>query len=476
MARYDYDLIVIGGGAAGFVASKLANGLGKRVVLIEKKKLGGDCTNYGCIPSKALIHSAGIAYHMNNLRKYGLETSLPIDLNTDRVMPHVRSVVGKVSAGHSPDTFQKLGIDVLFGEPRFIDNHSIEMDRGRLSATAFILSTGSRAFIPAIDGIQSVPFLTNETIFDMERLPSSMIVLGGGPIGIELASALNRLGVEITVVEMNERILIREDEELVRILTRLLKEEGLHIMTGTRATRLHSENGKIALSIEYGNRKGELKADSLLIATGRSPNVEGLGLENAGVEYTSKGIRTDDRLRTTSPNIYACGDVVGPYQFSHMAEYQAVIATRNALMPVKKKVHYENVAWCTFTDPELAHAGLTEEEARKKYGEGVKVYRQEYGNIDRGKTDVSETGMSKFVCDPAGRLVGAHILGNRAGDLIHEAQIAKSLGIPFYRLYTVIHIYPTFTDVVKHASKLCYIERLQSNVFLKIFRKFFQKK
>lgn len=476
MARYDYDLIVIGGGAAGFVASKLAHGLGKRVALVEKRRLGGDCTNYGCIPSKTLIHASSIAYHIKNFRKYGLDISAPVSIKTEHVMAHVRSVVQKVYSGHSPEMFQKLGIDILFGRPQFIDNHSIDLDGMTLSARTFILSTGSTAFIPSIEGLHSVPYLTNETIFDLEKLPKSMTVLGGGPIGTELASALNRLGIEITVVEMNERILIREDRELVQLLAERLEEEGVTIMTKTKAERFSQKNGKIVLTVEHENQRREIRADSLLVAIGRRPNVEGLNLEKAGVEYNPRGIKTNDRLQTSTGNIYACGDVVGPYQFSHMAEYQAAVATQNALLPFKKKATYDNVTWCTFTDPELAHAGMTEDEARQLRGDRIKVYRHEYKNIDRGKTDVSETGMSKFICDPRGRLIGAHILGNRAGELIHEAQMAKSLGIPFYKVYSVIHIYPTFTDMVKQPAKFCYIDRLQNNFFLKILKTFFQKK
>lgn len=477
MPKYDYDLIVIGGGAAGFVSSKFANGIGKKVALIEKIKLGGDCTNHGCIPSKALIHASSIAYHATNFGKYGLNTSAPLNINNGNVMAHVRSVVQKVYTGHRPEMFQKLGIDVLFGRPQFIDNHSIDLNGKTLSAKTFIIATGSSAFIPPIEGLTSVPYLTNETIFDLERLPKSMTVLGGGPIGIELAAALNRLGVEITVIEMNGHILVREDKELVQILTERLGEEGLRIMTKTRAIKFLRENEKIVLIVEdEDNQRSEIKADSLLVAIGRKANVGDLKLEKAGVEYTPKGIKTDNKLRTTAGNIYACGDVVGPYQFSHMAEYQAVIATRNALLPIKTKANYDNVAWCTFTDPELAHAGLTEQEAREKYGDNIKVYRHEYRNIDRGKTDVSEAGMSKFICDTRWRLVGAHILGNRAGDLIHEPQLVKSLGIPFYKLYSVIHIYPTFTDIIKHPSKLCYIDRLRNNIFLKVLKVFFGKK
>jgi len=477
MPAYDYDLMVIGGGAAGFVASKFANGLGKQVVMIERKRLGGECTNHVCIPSKALIYASSVAYHTNNLGKYGLHARAPLNIDAGHVMAHVRSIVQKVYDGHKPEVFRGLGIDVLFGTPRFIDNHSVYIDGKTLSSKAAIIATGSSPLIPPIEGIASVPYVTNETIFDLEMLPKSMAILGGGPIGMELASALNRLGVEITVIEMGDHILPREDKGLVQILAERLEGEGLHIMTETRATRCSREGEKIVLHVEDGkNRRGEIRADSLLVAAGRRANVEDLDLERAGVEYTSKGIKTDHTLRTTAGNILACGDVVGPYQFSHMAEYQAIIAARNALLPFKKKTNYDTVAWCTFTDPELAHAGLTELEAREKYGDGIKVYVHEYRNIDRGKTDVSESGMSKFICDRKGRLIGAHILGNRAGDLIHEAQLVKSLGIPFYKVYPVIHIYPTFTDITKHPSRLCYIDRLRGNILLKVLSLFLMRK
>ena len=476
MPKYDYDLIVIGGGAAGFVSSKLANGLGKKVALIEKERLGGDCTNYGCIPSKALIRASSMAHHMKHLKQYGLHMSSQTDIDTNAVMTHVRSVVQKVYEGHSADNFRKLGIDVLSGAPRFIDAHSVVIDDKVFSSRRFLIATGSRAFVPPIEGLQSAPYLTNKTFFDLERLPKSMIVLGGGPIGTELASALSRLGVEVTIVEMGERLLMREDGELVRILTERLAQEGVRIMTKAKAIKFSQENGKIVLAVESENLQKELKADTVLVAVGRTANVEGLNLEKAGVRYTEKGILTDASLQTTAPGIYACGDVVGPYQFSHMAEYQAVIATRNAFFPLKRKARYENAAWCTFTDPELAHAGLTEKEAKEKYGDRVRIYRHEYKDIDRARTDVSEIGMSKFICDLRGRLLGAHILGSRAGELIHEVQLARSMGIPFYKLYSVIHIYPTYTDAVKQPSKLCYIDRLGNNVFLKMLRVLLGKK
>ena len=473
MAKFDYDLIVIGGGAGGFVSSKLASGLGKRVAMIEKDKLGGECTLYGCIPSKTLIRASQLAREIRNSKRYGLAIEPPPHINTDGVMPHVRSVVQSVYDSHLPAVFQKLGIDVLFGPPRFVDNHQIELDGKRLSARRFIITTGSSPLIPPIEGIETIPYLTNETIFSLEKLPPSLIVLGGGPIGAELASAFNLLGVDVSLVHKYDRILNREDRELVERLSQKLTEDGMNLLTGCQPQKFSIRDGQITLTLlDAKNQAKEVQAGALLMAIGRKANVEGLSLENAGIEYTLKGIRTDPTLRTTAPNIYACGDVVGPYRFSHMAEYQALIAAQNALFPFKKRVDYRDVAWSVFTDPEIAHAGLTEEEARAAYGDKIKIYRYEYSNIDRGRTDAAGFGMSKFICDPKGRLLGAHILGARAGEIIHEAQVAKSLGLPFYKLYSVIHIYPTFTDMVKHPAKLCYIDRLRNNPFLRLLRKF----
>ena len=472
MKKFDYDLIVLGGGAAGFVSSKMARGMGEKVALIEKNRLGGDCTWFGCIPSKTLIKVSTIAHQIKNTGKFGLLQNTDISLDTDHVMEHVRSVVKRVYDGHTPETFTKIGIDIFFGEAQFIDNHRVALRDTVLSARKFIISTGSSPFIPDIQGLDAVPYHTNRTIFDIEKLPASMIVLGGGPIGTELAMAFNRLGVRVHILETADRILIREDRELADMLSKNIQGEGITLLTKIKPLRYFCENGRIGLAYQdEKNHAGTIDTDAVLIAIGRKPNVQGLNLEKAGVEYSAQGIKTNERLQTTASNIYACGDVVGPYRFSHMAEYQAVIATRNALLPFPKKVDYRHVAWCTFTDPELAHAGLTEQEAREKLGDRIRVYRHEYKNTDRGRTDGIETGISKFICDSRGTLIGAHILGKHAGDLIHEAQLTKSLGIPFYKIYSAVYIYPTLSDIVRQPAKLCYVDRLDSNIFLRILRK-----
>lgn len=470
MARYSYDLTVIGGGAAGLVASKLAAGFGKRVALVEKRRLGGECTLSGCVPSKTLISAARLAASIRDAKNHGLAFGNPA-LHTDAVMAHVRSVVEKVYNGHTPEQLGALGIDVLFGSAEFRDSHSIVLNGTAISSDKFLIATGSSAAMPEISGIDTVPFLTNETVFALDRLPGSMIIIGGGPVGAEFSSAFRGLGLDIDLVHRHERILNKEDAELVAMLSAHMTETGIRLHTGCTPLAVRKNAGGISLDLQGSGTTATLRAEALLVAAGRRPNIAGLNLENAGVAFTRQGITTDQRLRTTAPNIYACGDVTGPYRFSHIAEYQALTAVRNAFFPFQKKADYEHAAWCTFTAPELARAGLTEDEARSRYGDRIRVYRHRYADTDRGKTDSAVPGMSKFICHQ-GKLVGAHILGERAGELIQEAQVAKSLGIPFDRLYKVIHIYPTFTDLIRQPAKLCYIDRLRENPLLKLLRKF----
>ena len=476
MSRYDYDLIAIGAGAGGFVSAKVAAGFGKKVAMIEKKKLGGECTNVGCVPSKALLKAAAVAHQVRHVGDYGLEAAGTLSVSGKHAMRYARQAVDKVYASHPASAFEKSGISVLYGSPRFLDSHRIELNGKVLSAGKFMLCTGSSAFVPALAGLSSVPYFTNENIFEIDSLPGSMIVLGGGPIGIELASAFSRLGVATTVVEMGDRILARDDRELAQMLAERLASEGLTILTGTKALSVSRNGDGIALAVDQAGKRRDLSAAALLVAVGRKPNVDDLDLEKAGVRYGPKGVVVDGYLRTTASNIFACGDVVGPYQFSHMTEYQAVLATRNAFLPFRRKVNYDMVAWCTFTDPELAHAGMTEEEARERYGDRVQVYRWSYGDTDRGRTDRTEQGMAKYLVGPRGRLVGAHILGERAGDIIHEAQLLRHLDLPFSAIAQMIHIYPTYTDVVRQPAKRFYIDHLRNNPFIKLAARLLGKK
>ncbi len=468
----DFYVVVIGAGSGGLVACKLANGLGKKTALIEKRKLGGDCTWFGCIPSKTLIKSAKIAHLTTRLREFGLQPRGPVELDATRVMAHVRKVVQADADGHPPEVYEAEGIDVLFGAPRFLDNHTIELGGRKVSARKFIICTGSHPYIPSIKGLADIPYLTNETIFDIEVLPKSMLVLGGGPIGIELSAALNRLGISVTLVQRAADILEKDDKELIGRLAQILRGEGVTILTETEATEFARDGNRIVASIKDKDGERKIEAESVLVSVGRRPNLDGLSLEKAGVEFNSNGIKVDRHLRTTAKNIYACGDVVPPYLFTHVAEYEAIIATANACfgLPVRR-TNYEHVLWTTYTDPELAHAGLTEEQARQRYGDEIRVYRWEHKDVDRAKTDLAQNGLSKFICDRKGRLLGIHILGHGAGELMHEAQLARSLGLPFSKIASVIHAYPSYSDAVRQPAKKCYIDILQDNFFLKLLRK-----
>jgi pyruvate/2-oxoglutarate dehydrogenase complex dihydrolipoamide dehydrogenase (E3) component len=474
---FDYDVVIIGAGSAGLVACKVANGLGKKTLLIEKRKLGGDCTWFGCVPSKTLIKSANIAHQINRFREYGLEPSTPIELNADRVMAHVRAVRQADADGHPPSVLEAEGINVLFGSPIFLDNHNIDLDGKKISSKKFVICTGSHPFVPPINGLQNIPYLTNETIFDLEALPKSMIVLGAGPIGIELSAALNRLGVKITIIQRSADILKKDDKELVGRLIETLKTEGVEILTETQTTGFARQEDKVVADIEDEKGARQIDAESILVSVGRRPNLDGLELEKAGVEFDSKGIKVDRHLKTTAKNIYACGDVVPPYLFTHIAEYEAIIAATNACfgLPIKT-ANYDNILWTTYTDPELAHAGLTEEQARERYGDSIRIYRWEHKDVDRAKTDLVQNGLSKFICDKKGKLLGIHILGHGAGELMHEVQLAKSLGLPFSKIASVIHAYPSYSDAVRQPAKRCYIDILQNNFFIKLIKKVVPKK
>lgn len=468
--RYDYDVIVVGGGAAGLVAATGTAGFGVKTALIEKNRLGGDCTWYGCIPSKALLKSAQVFFLLKRIKTFGI--SGEVRCSPDEVMAHVRDVVRQVSLHHPPEVFEKRGIKVLFGNTKFIDNHTIEFNGRQISSKRFVVSTGSQPLVPPISGLKDVNYLTNENIFDLQVLPKSIAVLGGGPIGVEISQAFSRLGVEVSIIEIMDRILFREDKEISAVLTDTLVKEGIKVYAGKKATKFSKEGNLITITVEDKEKKQSIiKAENVLVAVGRAPNTAGLDLEKAGVKYSSKGIEADNTLRTTVKNIYACGDVVGPYQFSHMAEYQAVITVGNALFPFKQKVNYDAVPWCTFTEPELAHLGLTEEEARAKYKE-IKIYKSAYGGNDRAVTDLEETGLAKVICDKKGRILGAHIVGANAGELIHEYVLAKSAGLKIGKLSSAIHVYPTLSQVVKRSADQYYMNILSSRWFKNLSKLF----
>lgn len=462
---YDYDLIVIGAGIAGFVSAVTANGLGKRVAIIEKGAVGGNCTNFTCIPSKTLIRLSHVGREMAHLDRFGFPTVPLSDLGTGNVMAHIRSVVKKAHEKDRAETFERIGISVISGTASFVDRHHVEVSGRTLSARKFIIAAGTRPMVPRISGLHDIDYLTSENLYELDELPGSLIILGGGVDGLEYASAFGRLGVETTVVEMATRLLPTADREAVNLLLRTLQAEGIRVLTGAKAVSMTEQHNKVTLTFEQtGGKFGEIHADRVLVAVGRKPDLDELSLENAGVKQTPRGIITNSKLRTSARNIYACGDVVGPYQLASTAEYHGVIAATNAFLPVKRSVDYRNNVYVIFTDPPLAYLGLTEEEANETYGDQVAVYRFDYANMRRAMVDGTEVGMAKILVNGRGRIVGAHILGEAAAEVIHEVLLIKALNQPLHKVHFVTHAYPTYAQaLVGRASQLAYLDRMGTN-------------
>lgn len=451
------DLVIIGGGAGGLVVASVAAQLGLKVTLIEKAdKLGGDCLHYGCVPSKTLIHAARVASLMRRGPEFGLPACDPsVDLGS--VADHVQAVIERIQQHDDPARFRGYGCEVLFGPATFIDPHAVQVNGQVIRGRRFVIATGSQPFIPPIEGLEATGYLTNEELFSLRDLPERLVVLGGGPVGLEMAQAFARLGSRVTVVERLPHLLPQEDPEVADVLQEQLESEGITVHTATSVERVSKDTGATQLTCNNGLT---LAADALLVAVGRRPVVEGLGLEAAGVAHDAKGIRVDRRQRTSQKNIYACGDVCGPYPLTHVAEYQAGIVISNAVFRIPKQTDYRVVPWVTFTDPELARVGLTEQQARAMGIEPV-VLRFPFRDIDRALTDGQVGGLAKLVTHK-GRILGASILGTHAGELIHEVTLAMKTGVGIGAISATIHAYPTLAQIHRRAVNTWYGRKLFS--------------
>ena len=463
-----YDVIIIGGGPAGLVASKILVAFGKKTAIVEKAKLGGDCTHSGCVPSKTLLKAAKACFEAKNLSKYGLQTN-DIEIDTSKVLAHVRSVVDEIYSHETPEIFKEAGVDIIEGFATFISPNVIDVDGISYQADKFIIATGSSPMIPHIKGIENIDYLTNENMFLQEDIPKSMIIIGTGVIGIEMATAFSRLGSKITVVSRSSGILKQSDEELSSIIQEQLSGEGVIFESGIEFIEIKQDSNEIELLVDQKGSQKSIKAQKILLATGRSPNIN-LALENVAVEYDKKGIKVNEYLQTSNPNIYAMGDVSTKYKFTHIAEQEAIVAASNIALPIKKKISYEHIGSCIYSDPELASIGISEKEAKELYKDKVSVYRFEYKNSDRGYTDVDKIGVIKVIVLASGKILGASILGSRAGELIHQLQLAKTFGISFDKLSKMVYIYPTYADIIKQPAKQFYISKLLNNKFLKALK------
>lgn len=462
----EYDLTIIGGGSAGLVLAVAGAKLGKKTALVEKHKLGGDCLWTGCVPSKAILKSAHIAHHIKSAEHYGITVG-DVSVDFQRVMQHVRSAQGTIEREHdNPERFRELGVDIIFGSghfdsPRsFIVEDSEKQGTTSLTSKKYVISTGSRPAAPPIPGIESINYLDSHNVWEIGKLPQTLLVAGAGPIGVELGQAFHRLGAEVTIVQRSNRILPREEHVVSHRMLECLRAEGISILLNTNlhevtdAVPNHDENrrapinGNYSVVLDTRGEKRELTVDQILIATGRNPNVEGLGLERIGVRVGKHGIEVNEKLQTSVKNIYAAGDVIGHYLFTHVAAFQAQRIIRNIFFPGAASIDYAVVPWTTFCDPEVARCGLTEAEARRKYGD-VDVFTVDFKDVDRAVAEGETEGFIKIVATKwTGKILGVHLIGPRAGEILHEFVLAMKAGISLRKLTSIIHVYPTYSSIV----------------------------
>jgi pyruvate/2-oxoglutarate dehydrogenase complex dihydrolipoamide dehydrogenase (E3) component len=469
---HDYDVVVIGGGAAGLTSSGLAATLGAKVVMIEAERLGGDCTWYGCVPSKTLLKAARVAHEIRHADKYGLYGSEP-EFSFSRMMEHVRRVREEVyEDADRPEIYENLGVEVRTGSASFVDDHTIHVDGpdgGTITGRYIVVATGAKAFVPPIPGLADVPHLTNETLFELKEQPRRLAIVGGGPIGSEMAQAFARLGSEVTVIDMLDRILSRDDPEASDLLRSRLERDGVSFRLGAEVGAVSSGPGGIIVRLTGGEHQMEVSADALLVATGRGANIAGLNLEAAGVETGKTGILVDDHCRTSRRHIYAVGDVTGRYQFTHMSEHMAKVAMTNALLKVPMKIDTRHVPWVTFTDPEVAHTGATAELLQTE-GRRFRTYRFPYTKVDRAVTDGDAEGFIKVHAKPStGRILGVDIVGASAGELISEYAVAMKNRIPMRKISDTIHPYPTYGLGARRAADQWYVQK-QSPFLVRLLR------
>ena len=445
-----YNLVVVGGGTAGLVTAAGAAGLGARVALVEKNLMGGDCLNYGCVPSKALIRSARAAAEMRSASAYGID-STDVRVDFGRVMERMRRLRAKLSAKDAARRYRdELGVDVFIGAARFTGVDRVEVDGQTLRFRKACIATGARASAPPIPGLAQAGYLTNETFFSLTELPRRVAVVGAGPVGCELSQTLQRLGAEVTLLERGPHILSREDEDAARIVEESIVRDGVRLLTEVTVRRVECRGGDKVLTLDQSGVPAEAVVDEILLGAGRAPNVSGLGLEAAGVDYDeARGIIVDDRMRTTNRRIFAAGDVASRFKFTHISDATARIVIRNALFFGRERMSALTIPWCTYTDPEVGHVGLYEREARKR-GIAVKTFVQELRDVDRAVVDGEVSGFVKVHVRQGGdQIVGATVVATHAGEMLSELTLAIARGVGLGAIAAVIHPYPTQAEAIK---------------------------
>ena len=456
-SRFDRDIVVLGAGSGGLVTAYIGAVVRAKVSLIEKDKMGGDCLNTGCVPSKALIRTAKLMNDIRHSSDYGVrEASGSLDFA--EVMERVQRIIAKIEPHDSPERYRSLGVDVIEGEGRVTSPWTVEVNGRTLTTRSIVLATGGSPFVPPIDGLADIHYLTSENLWELRRQPRRLVVLGGGPIGSELSQAFRRLGSEVWQVERGERIMSREDPEISAMVQERFGAEGIEVMTGTEAVAVEPGGDEEARGTLVCERDGEtlrLPFDEIIVAVGRRANVAGFGLEELGVEIAGNGtVETDEHLRTSIPSIYAVGDVAGPYQFTHVAAHQAWYAAVNSLFGMlwKFRADYSVIPWATFTDPEVARVGLNETEAKER---GIDYELTVYGidDLDRAIADSADSGVVKVLTVPGkDKILGVTIVGVHAGDLIAEYVLAMKHKLGLNKILGTIHIYPTLAEANKYAA------------------------
>ncbi len=465
--KLDVDICVIGAGSGGLSVAAGASQMGAKTVLIEKHKMGGDCLNTGCVPSKALLAAGHAAEAVRHGPIFGIQAS-DLQIDSSKVYGHVHNTIASIEPNDSIERFEGLGVQVIQGEARFAGRNRVVVGDSTITARRVVVATGSRAFVPPIPGLEDGLYHTNETIFEAEKLPEHLIVIGGGPIGIEMAQAHRHLGADVTVLELFS-IMPKDDPELVDVVRSQLEKDGITIIEGIKVNNVEHRPSGIQVNIERDGQNQTIDGSDLLIAAGRIANVDGLDLEKAGVKYTPKGIEVDARLRSSNKKIFAIGDVAGGFQFTHVAGYHAGVVIKNALFRLPAKADHRTVPWVTYTTPELAQVGLTEAEARKTHDE-IRILRWPFHENDRAQAERQIDGLIKAITTPKGRILGCGIVGPSAGELIQTWVLALSQGLKIGAMAQMIAPYPTLGEVSKRAAGSFYTPSLFSDRTRKIVR------
>ncbi len=449
-----YNLVIIGGGTAGLVAAAGAAGLGAKVALVERHLLGGDCLNTGCVPSKALISAARALAQVRRASEFGVTGVQQARLDFGAVMERMRGLRADISPHDSAARFRELGVDVFIGSATFSGSDTVEVAGKNLRFAKAVIATGARPSAPSIPGLADIPYLTSETLFSLTELPKRLGILGGGPIGCEMAQCFARFGSEVFLIESSDHVLSREDRDAANLVQAALIRDGVQILCQAKIQGVSKAGNTILMQIESREKRSTIIVDQLLVATGRTPNVERLGLDTVGVEFDQKGVKVNDRLQTTNPRIYACGDICSPYRFTHAADFMARIVIQNALFKGRAKVSSLIIPWCTYTSPELAHVGLYEDQAAAQ-DIAIDTFTQQLTGVDRAILDSEMEGFVRVhVRKGTDTILGATIVAHHAGDLISELTLAMKAGIGLKTISSTIHPYPTQADAIRKIGDL----------------------